>query len=145
MCRTFAAEALGLGMIIFIVKCHAAEHELKSPFSGAASAAFAVAMWTVGPVSGLQLTPILSVVFLIIRRINFVYCILGMAGQRFGAVIGLALASRLVPGLLDNAALNLHVLEKNVNDGQVFGLECLCSSLLIICCLSTLDELRKLH
>ncbi|KAA0189668.1 AQP-1 [Fasciolopsis buskii] len=111
MCRFFAAEALGLGMIVFLIACHAAEGDLASNVSGpiVASAAFAVSVWTVGPVSGPQITGALSLALLMTRRINFVYFILGLAGQLCGALVGVSLASRLVPGLMDKANLNLHV------------------------------------
>ncbi|TPP63054.1 AQP-1 [Fasciola gigantica] len=147
MCRIFAAEALGLGMIVFIVACHGAEGNLASNVSGpvTASAAFAVAVWTVGPISGPQITAALSVALLMTRRINFVYFILGIAGQLCGALVGISLASRLVPGLLDKANLNLHIPGPGVTDGQAFGMECICSFLLIVCCLSTVDEFRNPH
>ncbi|KAA0189669.1 AQP-1 [Fasciolopsis buskii] len=147
MCRFFAAEALGLGMIVFLIACHAAEGSLASNVSGpvVASAAFAVAVWTVGPVSGPQITGALSLALLMTRRINFVYFILGLAGQLCGALVGVSLASRLVPGLMNKAYVNLHVPGPGVTNAQAFGMECICSFLLIVCCLSTLDEFRNPH
>nr|ADO32834.1 AQP-2 [Fasciola gigantica] len=146
MCRFFATEALGLGMIVFILVCHGAEGKLASDVNGpiTASAAFAVSVWTIGPVSGPQLTAALSLALLMTRRINFVYFILGIAGQFCGALVGIALASQLVPGL-SNKKLNLHTPGENVTDGQAFGMECICSFLLIVCCLSTVDEFRNPH
>ncbi|VDP88686.1 unnamed protein product [Echinostoma caproni] len=147
MCRIFASEALGLGMICFLVTVHGGKNELQSDVSGpvTASAAFAVAVWIIGPVSGPQVTPILSIALMMTRRINFVYCILGIAGQICGAVLGIALGSRLVPGLSERYHLSLHNPGVNVTDGQAFGLECICSFLLIICCMSTIDEFRNPH
>ncbi|THD28369.1 AQP-1 [Fasciola hepatica] len=147
MCRVFAAEALGLGLICFLVTVHGCRGSLKSDVSGpvTASAAFALAVWIVGPVSGPQITPILSIALLMTRRINFVYCILGIAGQICGGVLGVALGSRLVPGLSERDDVFLQAPGPGVTDGQVFGMECICSFLLIICCLSTMDEFRKGH
>ncbi|VDP68365.1 unnamed protein product [Echinostoma caproni] len=147
MIRFFLTEVLGLGMIIFIITCHSASGALTSPVNGpvTAAAAFAVAVWTIGPVTGPQITPILSVALLMTRRINFVYCILGIAGQICGALIGVALGSQMVPGLSEKNNLLLHWPGAGLSDGQVFGLECICSFFLIICCLSTIDEFRKPH
>ncbi|THD18843.1 AQP-1 [Fasciola hepatica] len=146
MCRFFTAEALGLGMILFLVACHGAGGKLASDVSGpiTASAAFAVAVWTIGPISGPQLTAAVSLALLMTRRINFVYFILGIAGQFCGALVGIALASQLVPGL-SNKKLNLHTPGENVTDGQAFGMEFICSFLLIVWCLSTVDEFRHPH
>ncbi|VDP93722.1 unnamed protein product, partial [Echinostoma caproni] len=147
MFRIFAAEALGVGIIIFILAVHSAGGELKSDLNGpiTAAAAFAVAVWTVGPVSGPQITPILSLALLLTRRINFVYFILGIMGQTFGAFMALLLGSRLVPGLSEKNNLLLQIPGPNVTDLQAFGLECVCSFILIVCVLSTLDEFRKSH
>ncbi|KAA0189676.1 AQP-1 [Fasciolopsis buskii] len=147
MCRVFAAEALGLGLICFLVTVHGGTGSLKSDVSGpvTASAAFAVAVWIVGPVSGPQITPILSIALLLTRRINFVYCILGIAGQICGGVLGVALGSRLIPGMSERNDVFFQNPGPGVTDGQAFGMECVCSFLLIICCLSTMDEFRKPH
>ncbi|TPP63053.1 AQP-1 [Fasciola gigantica] len=100
---------------------------------------------TIGPVSGPQLTAALSLALLMNEaKSNFVYFILGIAGQFCGALVGIALASQLVPGL-SNKKLNLHTPGENVTDGQAFGMECICSFLLIVCCLSTVDEFRNPH
>ncbi|VDP89008.1 unnamed protein product [Echinostoma caproni] len=145
MFRIFAAEALGVGIIIFILAVHSAGDELKSDLNGpiVTGAAFAVAVWTVGPVSGPQITPIISVARLLTRRINFVYFILGIMGQTFGAFMALLLGSRLVPGLSEKNNLVLQTPGPNVTDLQAFGIECVCSFILIVIFLSTLDEFRK--
>lgn len=147
MFRVFASEAFGLGMIVFIVACHGAGGELKSPVSGpvTASAAFAVAVWTMGPISGPQLTAALSLALLLTRRMNFVYGIIGVLGQLCGSLLGIGLAACLIPGLRDRTNFALHAPGPGVTDGQAFGLECICTFLLIACCLSTLDESRNAH
>ncbi|KAF5404674.1 Aquaporin-1 [Paragonimus heterotremus] len=108
------------------------------------SIVFGWAVWIFGPISGPQLSPIVTIALLITRRITILSAIASVVGQILGVIFGFLLALGLAANthpLLHTPAFGMTTVN-HVTAVQAFGLEFLAGISLIWVILATFDEFR---
>ncbi|KAF6769019.1 hypothetical protein AHF37_12818 [Paragonimus kellicotti] len=109
------------------------------------SIVFGWIVWIFGPISGPQLSPIVTIALLITRRITIFPAITSVVGQILGVLLGFLLASGLAPQthtpLLNTPTFGMTTVN-HVTAVQAFGLEFLAGISLIWVILATFDEFR---
>ncbi|KAA3678210.1 aquaporin-1, partial [Paragonimus westermani] len=111
------------------------------------SIAFGWAVWIFGPISGPQLSPIVTIALLITRRITILSAVASVVGQILGVLFGFLLARGLAANthpLLHTSTFGMTTVN-HVTAVQAFGLEFLAGISLIWVILATFDEFRPVE
>ncbi|KAF8572287.1 hypothetical protein P879_00684 [Paragonimus westermani] len=142
--RVCLSEMFAVSALIFTHMHYDATVPYSLPEAIPCSIVFGWAIWIFGPISGPQLSPIVTVSLLVTRRITILHLLASMTGQFLGVLFGFLLAL----GLAANTHPLLHTPKfgmstvNHVTAVQAFGLEFLASTWLIWVILATLDEFR---
>ncbi|KAF8572288.1 hypothetical protein P879_00685 [Paragonimus westermani] len=111
------------------------------------SIVFGWAVWVFGPISGPQLSPIVTIALLITRHITILSAVASVVGQILGVLFGFLLARGLAANthpLLHTSTFGMTTVN-HVTAVQAFGLEFLAGIILIWVILATFDEFRPVE
>ncbi|CAH8519235.1 unnamed protein product [Dicrocoelium dendriticum] len=137
--RISLAESIGVGIISFMIIL--SEPNVNIPTHAAIiGAAFAVAVWITGPISGGHVNPIVSLAFVITRRISVLAFVAYVCAQVIGAIVGSIIAWALMVKHTSNLGVTRRI--PGLSQSKCIGLEILGSFVLVMSVLSTADEFR---
>ncbi|KAF6780303.1 hypothetical protein AHF37_00195 [Paragonimus kellicotti] len=146
MGRMFLAEMLGLGVICFTIVLYQPGKRCVLPVSLLVGAVFGWVAWVIGPISGAQVNPAVSLSMLMTRRLSFVYTLVYIVAQLVGAMAGAWLGKICGPlSIATDDDVGMTFRNPAVSIGQAVGLEILGTCILITVILSTHDEFRAKH
>ncbi|KAA3679230.1 aquaporin-1 [Paragonimus westermani] len=142
--RVCLSEMFAVSALIFTHMHYDATVPYNLPEAIPCSIVFGWAIWIFGPISGPQLSPIVTVSLLVTRRITIFHLLASMIGQFLGVLFGFLLALGLAANthpFLNTPKFGMSTVN-HVTAAQAFGLEFLASTWLIWVILATLDEFR---
>ncbi|KAF5404673.1 hypothetical protein PHET_01735 [Paragonimus heterotremus] len=142
--RVCISEMFAVSALIFTHMHYDATMPYNLPEAIPCSIVFGWAIWVFGPISGPQLSPIVTIALLITRRITILSAIASVVGQILGVIFGFLLALGLAANthpLLHTSTFGMSTVN-HVTTIQAFGLEFVASTWLIWVILATLDEFR---
>ncbi|VDD77093.1 unnamed protein product [Mesocestoides corti] len=102
------------------------------------------AIWTVYPISGAHVNPIVTLAIGLTRRISPIYMPIYWLGQFLGAAFSLSLTYCLSPFAKSWPDTGLAFPRNSTSDGQAFWVECLSAFLIVTIILAATDEKRDI-
>ncbi|VDN98061.1 unnamed protein product [Rodentolepis nana] len=142
--QIFVCECVGAGIICFpafLLPPATLTPDFASPLI--CGCAVYLGIWIVGPTSGGQMNPILTLASAITRRLPLLYIPVYLVAQLCGSLVSMAIAYRLNTSLSTlPSTYGLTLPSADASIGNALGMEIIITMVLVLTYLATLDEIR---
>lgn len=143
LARVFLAEMLGLGLILFVIVIYQPGERPLVPVPLVVGAVFAWVICVIGPISGAQVNPAVSLALILTRRLSIVHGLVSVAAQIVGATGGVLLGRVAGPANVTHVPnVGMTIRNPAISLGQAVGLEVFATMVLVGIVLSVSDEFR---
>ncbi|CAL8085932.1 unnamed protein product [Calicophoron daubneyi] len=144
MVRLFITEMLAVASLEFPLTVFTGIENFTESLTTMVAMAYALSIWTYGPISGPQLHTGLSLILLFTRRLSYPYAIVSIVAQIVGAILGCGLAIVITQKYPDATHhYGLAKLPDGSSEWQAFLMEAIAIFMIVMMILATLDESRQ--